>query len=172
MKPPPPCGAARSIILTGSELMETPRRRGNVERGAAADLWRHTLSQIPSVFGRLVYLASLRDSNTGRYEHHGLAQMFGEGEADSALRESHTQAFSEWLAYNLEQQKSDLDLYLSSFQSDRRTILSTWIRLAPYRNLVPAAALDPDRRLYLADLEALLEILRAENDVSGPDPDE
>ncbi len=152
--------------------METSRRRGGAERGAAADLWRHTLSQIPSVFGRLVYLASLRDPNTGRYEHHGLAQMFGEGEADSALRESHTRAFSEWLAYNLEQQKSDLDLYLSSFQSDRRTILSTWIRLAPYRNLVPVSARDPDRRLYLADLEALLEILRTENDVAAPDPDE
>jgi hypothetical protein len=72
----------------------------------------------------------------------------------------------------LEQQKADLDLYLSSFQADRRTILSTWIRLAPYRNLVPASARDPERRLYLADLEALLEILKAENDVSVPDPDE
>jgi len=152
--------------------METPRKRANPESGAAADIWRHTLSQIPSIFGRLVYLASLRDPNIGRYEHHGLAQIFGEGEADAALQESHAQAFTGWLGFNLEQQKADLDLYLSSFQADRRTILSTWIRLAPYRNLIPASARDPERRLYLADLEALLEILKSENDVSAPDPDE
>jgi hypothetical protein len=151
--------------------MDIPGRESNAGRGAAADLWRHTLSQIPSTFGRLVYLASLRDQNTGRYEHHGLAQIFGELDADEALRESHVRTFAEWLCYNLEQQKADLDLYLSSFQPDKRTILNTWIRLSPYRNLVPASVREPERRLYLADLEALLDILKAENDVSDPDPD-
>jgi hypothetical protein len=151
--------------------MEPPRRNPNSERGAAGDLWRHTLSQIPSTFGRLVYLASLRDQNTGRYEHHGLSQIFGSADADEALRESHSRTFAEWLCYDLEQQKADLDLYLSSFQPDKRTILSTWIRLAPYRNLVPASVRDPEKRLYLADLEALLEVLKAENDVSDPDQD-
>jgi hypothetical protein len=151
--------------------MEAQRKAGKLERSAAADLWRNTLNQVQSVFGRLVYLTSLRDQNTGRYEHHGLAQMFGEGETDAALRDSHEKTFSEWLCFNMEQQKADLDLYLSSFQTDRRTILGTWIRLAPYRGLVPASALDPERRLYLADLETLLEILKAEYDVSGQGPD-
>lgn len=151
--------------------MEAPWKRAKLERSAAADLWRNTLNQIPSTFGRLVYLSSLRDQNTGRYEHHGLTQMFGESETDTALRDSHEETFADWLASSMEQQKDDLDLYLSSFQSDRRTIVGTWIRLAPYRSLVPASARDPEQRLYLADLEALLEILKAEYDVSGQDPD-
>jgi len=151
--------------------MASQDKKGNLDRGAAADLWRHTLTQIPSMFGRLVYLASLRDQNTGRYEHHGLSQVFSGQESDQALRESHAQTFSEWLCYDLERQKADLDLYLSSFNVDKRTILATWIRLAPYRNLVPASARDPERRLYLADLEALLELLKNEHDVASPDPD-
>jgi hypothetical protein len=145
--------------------------RPTLERGAAADLWRHTLSQVPSVFGRMVYLCSLRDPNTGSYQHYGLAQSFGEEEADRVLRESHQQSFAEWLCFNLEQQKADLDLYLSGLDGNRRVILDTWIRLAPYRNLAPSTTREVERQLYLTDLETILELLRSEYGVACPDPD-
>jgi hypothetical protein len=151
--------------------MKRVRQKPVLDRSAAAELWRNTLAQIPSLFGRLVYLASLRDQNTGRYEHHGLAQLFGEEVADEALRESHAATFQEWLCYTLEQQKTDLDLYLAGLDTDKRTLLDTWIRLAPYRTLVPASARDVERKLYLADLETLLELLKNEYDVAAPDPD-
>lgn len=131
-------------------------------RGAASDLWRNTLSQIPSAFGRLVYLSSLRGTTTGRYEHHGLALVFGEEQSDRALRRSHEESFQEWLGYSLEQQKGDLDLYLSELGSDRRTLVETWTKLTPYRNLVPLSCLDADKQLFLADLELLLELLKYE----------
>jgi hypothetical protein len=142
-----------------------------LERGAAADLWRHTLSQVPSVFGRMVYLCSLREPNSGVYQHYGLAQSFGDEEADRVLRESHQRAFAEWLCFNLEQQKADLDLYLSGLDGNRRLILDTWIRLAPYRNLIPSTAREVERQLYLTDLETILELLRSEYGVALPDPD-
>ncbi len=144
---------------------------GRFDRGAAADVWRRTLSQIPTVFGRLVYLASLRDPNSGRYEHFGLAQMFGEQAADLALRQSHIESFKQWLSFNLEQQMQDLDRYLAGLHPDPRTVLDTWWRVQPYRNLIPAAAAEAERRLYLADLETLLEVLRSEYGVACPDPD-
>jgi hypothetical protein len=144
---------------------------GFLERGAPADLWRNTLSQIPSVFGRLVYLSSLRGQNTGFYEHHGLGLLFGEDEADRALRKSHDDAFAEWLNFSLEQQRADLDLYLSALTGPRRTIVDTWIRLMPYRNLVPAAARRSERKLFLTDFEALLHGLKYEHGVSYRDQD-
>src|SRR6266849_5347144 len=110
------------------------------DRSPASDLWRHTLSQIPTTFGRLVFLSTLRDPNTGVYAHYGFAQRVGEDAADEALRQSHWQFFSEWLAFSLEEQKSDLYLYLSGIDTDKRTILETWTRSKPYRNLIPAAA--------------------------------
>jgi len=137
----------------------------------ASDLWRNTLSQIPSLFGRLVYLAALRNPNSGRYEHHGLALVFGEDEANRALKKSHSQTFREWLTFNLEQQKGDLDLYLSALVEDRRTVLTNWLELAPYLALMPSTIRGVEKRLYLADLKALLDLLGNEHGASGPDPD-
>jgi hypothetical protein len=141
------------------------------DRSPASDLWRNTLSQIPTTFGRLVFLSTLRDANTGAYVHHGFAQRVGEHEADVALRQSHSQCFSEWLAFSLEEQKADLDLYLSEIESDRKTILGNWIRTKPYRNLIPAAALEMERRLYNSDLETLLELLTVVHGVASPGRD-
>jgi len=139
------------------------------DRSPASDLWRHTLSQIPTTFGRLVFLSTLRDPNTGVYAHYGFAQRVGEDAADETLRHSHSQCFSEWLSFSLEEQKADLDLYLSGIDSDKRTIVGTWIRTKPYRNLIPAGAMDVERRLYNSDLEALLELLTVVHGVASPD---
>jgi hypothetical protein len=147
------------------------RSSAPLPRGPAADLWRNTLSQIPSVFGRLAYLSSLRDANTGRYEHHGLAMMFGAEQADQALRDSHDATFQEWLNFAIEQQKEDLDLYFSGLENDRRVVLEAWTKLGSYRNLLPESVRGIERELYLADLEALLSLLRRESGVASPDPD-
>jgi len=138
---------------------------------AASDLWRHTLSQIPTVFGRLVYLAALRDPNTGRYQHFGLAQKYGEQEADRTLRESHQQVFQHWLSFSLEEQKADLERYLAQLGQDLREVLKTWTSVAPYRSLPPVTAREHERRLYLADFEAILDLLRSAYGVACPDPD-
>lgn len=140
-------------------------------RRAEADLWRHTLSRITSLFGRLVYLASLRDPNTGRYEHYGLAQLYGDEKADEALRRSHARIFSQWLSSTLEQQRADLQQYLAGLGADVRTVLETWSRLAPYQYLVPTTASQHERRLYLADLQAILDLLKSEYGVACLDPD-
>ncbi|MFN7918790.1 MAG: hypothetical protein U0Q16_01760 [Bryobacteraceae bacterium] len=142
-----------------------------LERTSAADLWRRTLSQVPGVFGRIIYLASLRNPNTGRYEHHGLAQTYGEDEANHTLAASHEFAFGQWLSFSVQAQKADLDLYLSGLTTGKKTLVETWLRLAPYRNLIPATASAGERRLYLADMTTLLEVLRIEAGVSAIDPD-
>ncbi len=150
-----------------------PSERENVvlARNAASDLWRNTLSQIPSVFGRLMFLSSLRNLNSGRYEHHGLALVFGSYEASKALKKSHREAFAEWLSYDIEEQKADLDLYLSEQPDHKRTILKTWEKLEPYRNILPSSVKDVERKLYLADLRAILNLLKNASGAGDPDPE-
>lgn len=150
--------------------MKTPPPKGTLDRGPASDLWRNTLSQIPSVFGRLIYLAGLRGPNSGVYEHHGLALVFGPRAANEALRRSHEDAFREWLGFSLEEQKADVDLYLTDLVEERAAVIDTWLRLNPYRNLMPLSVRGPDKDLFLLDFRAVLEILRNEYGVVAPDP--
>ena len=150
--------------------MTVTGRENILEKDAGADLWRHTLSRIPSVFGRLVYLSSLRNPNNARYRHDGLSLIFGDDEANRALRKGHNQAFAEWLIFNIEEQKADLDLYLSGLFEEKNTVLRSWINLAHHRSLIPNSAKSVERRLYLADFQAILELLRNEHAVDDPDP--
>ena len=145
----------------------SPVSRGVLDRTAASDLWRHTLSQIASSFGRLVYLSSLR-AVTGRYEHHGLALLFGEDEADQALAKSHEETLLSWLELRLEEQKADLDLYLEDVPGERRSIVENWLRLSPYRTLVPASSSEMQREHFATNFETLLVLLSSEYGVSDP----
>jgi len=144
----------------------TPNREA-----AAAETWRRTLSAIPTVLGRLAYMASLREANAGTYQHFGLAQRIGEGEVDRMLRRSHLAIFQEWLCFGLEQQKQELEEYFSGLEGDRREIVANWLTLEPYSSWVPGESRDVERKLFHADLGVILEMIRTEYGVASRDPD-
>lgn len=125
-------------------------------------VWRGLLDDIPTLFGRLVYLASLRDSTSGYYYESSLGPLMGAEGVDRAIRYSHHRVFSEWLACNLAEQKEDLDGFLRN-QGYFPGEPINWSVALPYRALIPPAARDVERQLYLADLETLLELLTAEH---------
>lgn len=125
----------------------------------AAEVWRSTMARIPTLFGRLVYVAALRDGASGRYNHEALAPLFAPEEVDRALRSSHQQVFQQWISAGLAEQKADLDEYLTTAGGPRYAL--------PYRSLTPAGAREVERQLYLTDLETLLELLRFEGGASA-----
>jgi len=136
-----------------------------------AESWHRTLTGIPTVLGRLAYLASLRNTNTGTYEHFGLAQKVGAGDVDRLLRRSHLEVFQEWLCFGLERQKQELEQYFSELEGDKREILANWLSLEPYGIWVPAESRDVERKLFYTDLEVVLELIRTEYGVASRDPD-
>lgn len=136
------------------------RPRAMLESSAAADVAKNTLSRIPTVFGRLNYLASLRDSNSGVYRHHGLSSIFGREDSRSALSQHHRMVFREWLALPLEAKHQDLSAYLNELEDPRELVLEHWTKVRSYRGYIPASARRSERLLFFSELEVLMEVLR------------
>lgn len=141
------------------------RPKGMLERNALADLWKHTLSQIPSIYGRVVYLASLRDANSGIYRHHGLSAAFGREESLSALRRSHEDTFREWLNLRLPYKCADLVTYFQNVDENPRQVVTYLARATPYLSQVPDSASPAQRRQFKMEMETMLELIK--NDSGG-----
>ena len=129
---------------------------------AMDDVWVGTLAQIPTTFGRLIYVAGLRNENSGTYHHFKLALRYTDEEADCFLRASHKQIFGKWLNSPLEQQRRDLAEYFESIEGERAVVLQRWLTSTSYRKLIPTSARAAERLLFTSDLELILEILRNE----------
>jgi hypothetical protein len=139
---------------------------GPLERDAGGVLWRRTLSQIPSQFGRIAWLASLRNPNTGVYEHHGMAVIFGKELSNKALRLSHLACCRDWVKTSLEEQMADLRLYLASQPGQASEVIGNWRELGFWRNILPTSFRGAERVLYLAEVGILLTLLQHENGAS------
>ena len=140
--------------------MPRTRLRGTLERSAAADLFKHTLSQIPTTYGQLAYLASLRDPNSGVYRHHGLILSFGREQSIEALRTSHDRVFREWNELPLPAKAQDLGDYLKSLDEAENAVIRHWRQSRIHRTLLPVSATPAERELFFDELDALLETWR------------
>ncbi len=130
------------------------------------------LSNIETSYGRLVYLAGLRNPDNGKYEHYG---QFGNSlsvlDRSKVLRRVHEQIFNEWVSYPLERKKADIELYISEIdQVDQTELIDAWLRLTPYKNLVPASIQGPEREKHTSDFEAILGLLKNVFGVASPNP--
>lgn len=133
-------------------------------------IWARDLAHITTSYGRMVYLAGLRNADTGRYEHYG-ADVPESIEAHKALKRTHEQLFKEWVSYPLEKKKADIEVYIESLdqQVGRAELIDAWLRLTPYKNLVPASIQGPERQKHISDFEAILGLLKNVYGVASPD---
>ncbi len=132
-----------------------------VIREAVEDLQTRTLPALPGDLLRLVYLASTRDYNTGRYWHEGLAADYGTAAAEGALQACHRDAFEVVAAKPLETLVDDLRQYTHTIQTPAAELLRTWRRLQPFRVLIPLDADPLQADLFCSNVKVALEIIVA-----------
>jgi len=149
------------------------RRRAPDFEYEVAEVCQRDLSHIETSYGQLVYLAGLRNPDTGRYEHFGaISSAAGGLDASRTLRRIHEQIFKEWIGFPLERKKADIELYIEGIeQLDHAELIDAWLRMTPYKNLVPASIQGPERERHTSDFEAILGLLKNVYGVASPNPD-
>ena len=101
------------------------------------DFEERTLSGLNGHFNQLVYLASLRDYNTGRYHHYGLESRYASETVDEALRQCHVRVFETLVALPLKEQTEDLLDFFESLKEDKVRLVAVWRQLRSYQILPP-----------------------------------
>jgi hypothetical protein len=139
--------------------MDVRERTITVEQ-AYDDLLHRSLSKITGDFARLIYLASTRDYNTGKYHHDGLAARFQPEITCQALELAHRRIFHRIAAFSLEQIVSELEIYVRSSRQNRDEVLQVWQKLEPYRVALPVNVNAALAQLFLSNIKLALVILR------------
>ena len=140
----------------------SPLTQFQQNRKVIQDFTLNTLANISGLYARLVYVASLRDLSSGRYEHAGLAALYPEEAVQQALQVCHEQVFERTLELPLSEQQEDLRACLTAMEDGLRASVEHWRRLESYRVLLPEQSPDYLKELFCSNLRALLEILHAE----------
>lgn len=139
------------------------------DRDVLGETWARELAEIETAYGRLVYLASLRNWDSGRYEHYATEPSLRKNAHQRILR-LHEAIFREWVNFTLARKKADIDFYIRGLDSiDPAELVDAWLRLTPYKNLVPGAILGPEREQHISDVEAILGLLKNVYGVASPD---
>ena len=128
---------------------------------AAEDLRRRSLTNYPRPLDRLIYLASMREYNTGVYYHDGLASRYSAEVACEAMADCHREAFRELVGNSLEELVHQLEAYMTSTHTSPVDFVTAWKGLEPYRVAVPVESDPLSAQLLFSSFKVALAILES-----------
>lgn len=129
-------------------------------KGTCREFATNLLWQVPSIFGRLVFLASRRDPASGRYTDPLMAGVFQEDTVHRALAQLHSETFQTWAGFNQGQQRRDLLRYLEAGDGSLRNMVNIWINSNLSARLVPFEI--EGRQEFIRALAVLLILISIE----------
>lgn len=94
-------------------------------------------SELPNDLARLIYLASIRDYNTGRYLHPDLSRKYNADAVDGWLHVYHSRIFDNLLGAPVNDYVDQLRLYASFSGTPAPELARTWKTLEAYKAAVP-----------------------------------
>jgi len=113
------------------------------------------LAEIPTAFGKLVWVASLQVEGTAEYTLPVLRHSIPPATVSSALRALHQHVFVVWLTLGLEEKVKDFVEYSEAIRS---RLFRSSLSLQNAECLVPPDAVKAERALFETDLAVVLEL--------------
>jgi hypothetical protein len=128
-------------------------------RSVIEDFTSRTLAVIPSDFGRLYYISSLKDPETGRYQHDGLRDVYSDSSVQEALTQCHQELFSRILETPLRTQERDLSSCLHSAGDQIWALIENWRENRVFLEMCPEGLPNYLNDLFSSNMTAMLAIL-------------
>jgi hypothetical protein len=127
----------------------------------AADILRALTVSLPNDLSRLIFLATLRDNNSGHYFHPDLARRFSECIADRAMLACHRRIYKQVVALSIEDLTDQLDLYVTTIPAPRERMIESWTKLKAYRATIPIDTDPISAEIFFMKVEVAVAILEA-----------
>mgnify|MGYP001361163463 CR=1 FL=1 len=153
------CLSGANVIAPYVLDIHYPVESGNGE--VAADILRALTVSLPNDLSRLIFLATLRDNNSGHYFHPDLARRFSESIADRAMLACHQRIYKQVVALSIEDLTDQLDLYITTVPAPRERMIESWTKLKAYRATIPMDTDPISAEIFFMKVEVAVAILEA-----------
>jgi hypothetical protein len=134
-------------------------RQLQIHRRIIQDISVTLLAPLPSLYQRLLHLASFRDQATGRYRNDRLAALYSDSAVQEALTSCHQEILERILETPLEFQENDLRQCLESMPEGFSGDLENWQMPDIESRLLPEQTPEYLKQLFRSNLRVLLQVL-------------
>jgi hypothetical protein len=135
-------------------------RQLQIHRQIIQDISVSMLAPLPSLYQRLLHLASCRNPQTDKYENVRLTGLYPELAVHEALARCHEEILECVLETPLELQERDLRQCLESLPGEFVSGLEIWQKPEFENRLLPEETPECLKQLFRSNLRVLLQILR------------
>ncbi len=134
---------------------------GSSQDAVREDILRALRASLPNDLSRLIFLAILRDNNSGHYYHPEVAQRFSGEVGDRAMLACHHEIYARVVALPLEDLTDQLDVYMATVPAPKQRLIESWTKLRAYRATIPMDADPISTEIFFMKVEVAVAILES-----------
>jgi len=125
------------------------------------DILRALAASLPNDLSQLIFLATLRDNNSGHYYHPEVARRFSVEVADQSMLVCHRRIYQRVVALPLEDLTDQLDAYTATVRAPKERLIESWTKLRAYRATIPMDTDPISAEIFFMKVGVAVAILEA-----------